>query len=241
VIHHHARGAGHGHIGRRRLVIWFVGGFVGLTALGALIGALRGSPEPKSHCRKNQPVCVKPPGPEGRAPRLVTETEYRDPQGRFRFEYPSNVLAVSQVSNGVNIKFTPSYDSGNFGMSFVVADASTSPTDLVQKRLAALSSQVVGLQKTSDPAQVLLGPELGFRAGTGGHYEGSIRSGGRVTARVQLIVVAATDGNSTVAMTVAESSTHQQEIDQDFGQTDHLLNSFRFASDFNASTPGGFG
>jgi hypothetical protein len=233
--HPHVRGGAGGHLGFRRALLFFVGAFFGLAAIGGAISAIKGAPHPKAPCRPSQPVCIQPPSPSGLAPRLVTETEYRDPQGRFRFEYPSDLLSVRPTSDGVAVTLIPGYDQGDFALAFQASSASRSPDALARDRLSALSDRIIGLTVASDPRQTLLGPAVGFRSGVGGAYEGELRE---TRAPIHVFVMSSSDGRSTVAMSVAISSNSQKRIEALLAQTDHLLNSFRFASDLQAAGGG---
>lgn len=230
--HHHPRGAVSGHLGHRRRAVWFLVAFLGLTGLGAVSAALGAAPEPHAPCPRSQPACVAPPpSPRSLAPRLVTETEYRDPRGRFRFEYPPDVLAVKPTSDGVSVQVRPDYDQGDFALIFHDAPATTSPAALVRAETQALSGQILGLAPSSDPRETVLDPVLGFRNGVGGQWSGTIRAGARVSTPVQVTQMAATDGRTSVLMTLLVSSTSEKRIGDLRQQTDHLLNSFRFGAD----------
>lgn len=236
--HPHLRGGAGSHLGLRRAAIFFVAGFLGLAALGAAITAIEGKPRPKAPCPPQQRVCANPPTPGGLQPRLVTETEYRDPQGRFRFEYPSDVLRVKPTADGVSVRLLPSYDQGDFLLTFQAASASTSPAALVRARLAGLSDRILGLTESTDPSQTVLGPEVGFHSGVGGSFEGTVQSAQGTSSPIHVIVMASSDGHSSVVMTIALSSTSQKRMNALLEQTDHLLNSFRYAPDVEAARPG---
>jgi hypothetical protein len=235
-----ARGGAGSHLGRPRLLMLFGGGLTALLLIAIVILALLTPAATKAVCPPGEKVCGKPPRAPKLAPRLQNDAEYTSPALGFRFEYPAQLLEVTnRGATKVELRLKPRYGDD---LSFVVEGANaagTSPSTLASKRLDDVSRTILGLTADSDPANAVLGPEVGYRSGVGGVYAGAADSPSGVGGQLRVVVMAASDGRTTLAVSVATSSLSEDRRRAVLDEVNSILNTLRFSSDIVARSRGG--
>jgi hypothetical protein len=234
---HDLRGSASPRFAGQRLLLIFGCGLLALLIVAIVVGALLAPGPPEPVCPHGQQVCGKPPRPPKLAARLVNETELNSPQLGLRLEYPSELVQiVDRRADRVEFQLVP--DRGD-DLSLVLQSApasSTSPSALVQSRLDELRNTVLGLASDKKPADAVLGPEVGYRSGVGGVYAGTADSPTGISDRVRVVVMAASDGESTLAVSVATTSRSETRRHDLLYLANHILNSLRFSSNIVASS-----
>ncbi len=229
-VHPQLRG-GRGRL-RHRLLIVFASGFaliVGLAALGAAVGA----PKTRPLCRPHRP-CAPP-----RAMRpLINQTVWRSRQFGFSLEYPGNVVSVAgQDAGGLILR--ADLGSGNTGTILIQGysrDAG-SPARAISRQLANLTG-VTQLARDTNEADQLLGSGVGYRPGEGGVSIGYFSAPQGVGQQVALASEAASDGSTTVSVTVGGPSSQTGPRSLLYALGDQIINSIRWPAGQSGSNPG---
>jgi hypothetical protein len=218
------------NLGDRRIIVVFATLFIVLSAIAVLVAALSGPATPKPTCPKHLP-CAQPPkgGPPtfaSSSPPLVLNQQFSSSSLGYQFEYPSVLQVANQSATGVTL-LAP---SGVFGMVFLGATAGqANPQQMIQASISNLQSTIPDLQQDNDPSVQILSPSLGGRAGVGGFYQGDLSSPTGVVSPVDVAIVAATDGNETIGVSVI--SADRSNTDGLFKAADSILATLRFQGD----------
>jgi hypothetical protein len=216
-VPHHLRGS-HGRL-RHRLLIYFVGGFAVILGLGVL-GTILGGP--------SQHFCLpyKPCGPLRVMRPLVNQTVWRSSRYGFTLEYPGSVVSVSRQGPTGLILFTRLSD-GNTGTILITGSSASSPIQAIRTQIANLTG-VTQVATDTLPADLLLGPGVGYRSGAGAVFTGFLASPQGVGTQVELASEAATAGGVTVTVTVAGPSSDSGPNTFLYLLGDQIINSVRW-------------
>jgi hypothetical protein len=227
--------AGHrpNKFGHFRIIRVFAAIFLLLGGIVVVIGALAAPPTPKPVCPKGQVCSTPPPSPRlpgGPAPRLTFDRVFTSSALGFRVSYPASELTTSQVSP-TGVTLTPPISDPAVTITIQGAPSSqANPTQLLSQRLASLHQSIPDLHVNTDPARQILAPAVGGRAGVGGFYQGTFNSPSGLTAPADVAILAATDGQETVAASVIVAN--RADTVEDFKWIDeHILATLRFRGD----------
>ncbi len=235
--------------GHRRIIGIFAFAFLGLAGVVVVIGALAAPPAPKAVCTKGQ-VCSTPPPsqrlpgapaprvPSGQptqqpgqlAPRLALAQVFTSSALGFAVSYPASELTTSQVSS-TGVTLTPPISDPAVMIRIEGApSAKANPKQLLAERLASLDQSIPDLHINNDPSRQILAPAVGGRAGVGGFYQGTFNSPSGLTAPADVAILAATDGQETIAASVIVAN--RADTVEDFKWVDeHILATLRFKQD----------
>jgi hypothetical protein len=228
-------GGGRNRFGERRIMLVFALLFVLIAGAAVLIAVLSKPAATKPVCPKRQ-ECPNPPRKlpaptfnASAAPRLLFNNAFVSPGLGYRLEYSNDLTTTNQSDTGVT--FVPSNGGDAFALTIEGAQAAdTTPQQLLDQLVSDLHNQIPDLQPGTDPSKQILSPALGGRAGVGGFYEGNFDSPSGPVAPADVAVLAASDGNQTIAVAVMSANrAHTNEL---FGYADQaLLDTLRFRGD----------
>jgi hypothetical protein len=148
-------------------------------------------------------------GPDGTdgTPELVVGTAWSSAAFGFSFHYDPQAWVVEQDQPDLLELFPPSDSNGQEREDWLivegVAASTATPEQLIQERVANLRKSVPDI--TPDPSSYyqINGAEIGNIAGTGQVYVGTLDdTDGTPIAPVRYSIVAASNGQVTVALTV---------------------------------------
>ena len=149
-------------------------------------------------CRPDQP-CL-PPSPSNGAVTLGRLWVSRDLA--YSFQYPTDWLRVVS-EDGTSVHLTIPTDRWESEIWISGAPANESSTrQLVQDRKNALAERVVGLVVDDSSPNRIVAPSLGFVAGVGTAYRGTLDSASGPTKPASVAIVAAGNGKVNVVMSV---------------------------------------
>ena len=182
-----------GRYGPNRILGIFATIFVLIVAVNVLISLL---------AAVAQRLCVAPRcGPPVVSKPVADDTVWRSSKYGYSLEYPGAVLSVAQqTSSGVELANGPL----TLLFSAVRGGASVVPA-VIAAQVSALKSNVFDLAPATQPAEQLLGPNVGFISGEGGAYTGSASSAQGVTNPLFFDVQAASHGGLTIVTTAVIS------------------------------------
>jgi hypothetical protein len=223
VLGPHVRG-GHGRM-RHRLLLVFTLAFIAIVGLGAL-GSSVGAPTTKPLCRPYRPC-----GPTRAVQPLITSTVWLSRRWGFTLEYPSNVLSVSQQDAG-SLTLQANLGAGNTG-TILIQGSSTQPggpAQAISRQIGNISG-VTQLSADGNPADRLLGAEVGYRPGAGRVFTGYFSAPQGVGQRVALASQAASDGATTVSVTVGAAASQTGPSSLLYALGDQVINSVHWPSD----------
>ena len=219
--------------GQWRIIAVFSTLFLLLAGVALLIAALQTPATPKSVCPAHQ-VCANPPrrvaSPlASTAPPMLNEQQLVEQPLGYRIEYPS-VLSVASRSP-TTIELAPSNGSDvMLVVVFGVPASQATPQQLLGDAANSLSGSIPDLQSDPDPAQTILAPALGGRAGVGGFYQGTFNTPSGLGSPADVALLASSDGHQTLA--VAVISADRSSTDSLFTLADQtILNRLRFKGD----------
>jgi hypothetical protein len=163
------------------------------------------------------PVALPTAGPGSDSPQLVSETLWQNDTLGFSFEYDANLWSLTEQGDGFAV-----FVSGPFDAQLIidVADASTTPQEVMANQLAFLDGFMIGRVEDPDSYDALLGPSIGYVRGEGAVYSGTMLSNdGTPVAPGGVTILGATDGRLSAALMLIVWSpdellggdTHQHE------------------------------
>ena len=228
-------GGGRNRLGARRLMLVFGLLFLLIAGAAVLIAVLNEPPAPKPVCPKKQ-VCPNPPhrAPTptfnlSSAPRLQFNNAFVSPGLGYRLEYTNDLTPTNQTDT--NVPLVPSNGGSAFATTIEGAQATAAtPQQLLDRLVSDLHNQIPDLQLGTDPSTEILSPALGGHGGIGGFYQGNFDSPSGPVAPADVAVLAASDGNQTLAVAVMSANrAHTKDL---FGYADQvLLDTLRFRGD----------
>jgi hypothetical protein len=226
-------GARQNRFGQWRIIAVFSALFLLLAGVALVIAALQTPAAPKSVCPEHQ-ICANPPRRAqsplaSTAPPVLNEQQLVEQPLGYRIEYPS-VLSVASRS-ATTLELAPS--NGNDVLLVVVfglPGSQATPQQLLAEAANSLRGSIPDLQSDPDPAQTILAPALGGRAGVGGFYQGTFDTPSGLGSPADVALLASTDGHQTLA--VAVISADRSLTDSLFTLADQtILNRLRFKGD----------
>jgi hypothetical protein len=226
-------GASHNRFGQWGIIAVFSGLFLLLAGVALLIAVLQAPPAPKSVCPAHQ-VCANPPrrgaSPlASSAPAVLNEQQLVAPSLGYRIEYPSVLGVASQ--NTTTLELAPT--NGNDVMLVVVYGVpatQATPAQLLSAAENSLTASIPDLQSDPDPAQTILAPALGGRAGVGGFYQGTFDTPSGLGAPADVALLASSDGHQSLAVAVISTDRSMTDSLFQFADTT-ILDRLRFKGD----------
>jgi pro-kumamolisin-like protein/subtilase family protein len=183
----------------------------------------------KAPCPKDQ-ACGRPPTiPSAVAAKpLVGGRVWRSNALGFSLEYNQRLWKVAnQGPRGVVLALSI---QGRPDLDLVLIVQGTTlrenpPAQLLQKQIATLRGDILGLRSDPSAKHALLGPAIGYVTGNavGGPYAGTLDTAQGPGRRIALLSMAATDGKITLVATAATTSSEQIKLPL-MGLADSILN-----------------
>ncbi len=173
-------------------------GLVIVVGAASLLLAINEPGPAQPDCRPDQP-CL-PPSPSNGAVTLGRLWVSKDLA--YSFQYPADWLQVdSQDGTSVHLKIPTDRWESEIWISGAPANES-STKQLVQDRKNALAERVVGLVVDDSSPDRIVAPSLGFVAGVGNAYRGTLDSASGPSKPASVGIISAGNGNVNVVMSV---------------------------------------
>jgi len=170
-----------------------------LPATPAPSGGLQ-TPAPSGGLQTPGPVAT----PESNAPPVLSGTLFKDDELGFSFEYDPEVFTLADSAKGSAVLNGVFFDAVIW-VDVVAAD--TSPSQQIADELEFVDRFLLGRVADEDAYDALLGPSIGYVAGEGNVYSGTLVSrDGTPLEPGAVAVVASTDGRLTAAVVVIVGS-----------------------------------
>jgi pSer/pThr/pTyr-binding forkhead associated (FHA) protein len=183
----------------------------------AVVSAL--APDGPKKCALDQP-CQGPPTAEP----LANATRYRSESLGYSFQYDDESLQVGDQSDtGVEL------NGDSISIDFEGSPASeVSPEQAVQAKLDDIGSLFVGLEEDLRPEKQIFQPTVGYHEGVGSAYAGTENSPQGPGTSVRVVVMAASDDQTTVLVTVVTDSPDDESV---LGFAGDAIKTLRFPTD----------
>jgi FlaG/FlaF family flagellin (archaellin) len=193
------------------------------AALGAAVVLVqsRTPPEPAADCTTGEQCGNPPPGKP-----LVNGAIWTSDDLGYHFEYDEDLWEVtSEDGDGAILQVQRG------GMAAIFNGAATSeadPSAAFDDAVDYLSGRLA-LAADTDPTHVVLGPKVGdFHADAAGVFQGSTNAGQGEVLQLRVVVMSATDGDTTVTVTLVAPDENLALASQ---SVDAMLNTLRFPSE----------
>ncbi len=196
-----------------RLLAGFVVALGVVLLVAAVVATVAKSPEPPPDCQPGQACGGPPPGEavasEPATPRPSVDlgvgiragVPWRSTELGVEFEYNDRVWVLEREDgHSAELSLDASIDA-----SLTVEAVPASEADaeaLAKRRLADISSSVPDLAPDDRGRYAILGPAIGYIDGVGGTFAGSVTSAQGATTPVGVSLLAASDGRTTVVITL---------------------------------------
>jgi hypothetical protein len=207
------RGSAPSRMGRMRLLAGFAVALGAILLVAAVVASAAKEPEPPPDCVPGQ-ACGGPP-PEEPVPSDATIPQppdnqqvgiragvpWRSSELGYEFEYDDDIWVIEREDGrGVEFRLDASIDASLRvdGVPSTEAGAEA----LADERLEDIGSSVPDLAVDDRGRYAILGPGIGFLDGVGGSFAGSVTSAQGATTPVGVSVIAASDGRTTVVITL---------------------------------------
>lgn len=221
------RGGDPSRIGRMRLLAGFAV-VLGMILLGAaLASVLAKSPEPPPDCAPGE-ACGGPPPqepvPSGTSlPRPPADLGVGIRAGQpwesselgYEFEFDDSLWVIER-EDGRGVEFRL---DANIDASLVVTAAPATEAGakaLADRRLEDIQSSVPDLAVDDRGRYAILGPAIGYVDGIGGSFAGSVVSPQGAATPIGVSLLAASDGRTTVVITLIVSNPDEPAGDESF-------------------------
>jgi hypothetical protein len=165
--------------------------------------ACSGPPAPPNHQPVGGPASAPPTqapvGGGDNAPAMATGRTWRSTDLGFGLEYEPDLWTVANEDGRATLL---EGDGSLGGASLWIAAmpaAEATAADALAGRVSALGESIVGLADDSDPADRIMGPNIGYVDGVGAVYGGATDTPQGPSRRVRVAILAATDGHLTIA------------------------------------------
>ena len=221
---HFHRARSHGRLRVRRTLAIFAVTFAVIVGVGA---ALTSTQAPIRHaaCPPVQP-CGVPAAP---VKPLVALSVFKSAQSGFSLEYDGSLLTVAH-RDGAGVTLQVQFKDGTTGAMNVQAARGLSPSEAIAERVKLLNGSISQLARDGDPADELLGAEIGLRSGSGAVYRGDLASPQGVSQSVQIAIESATNGRTTILATVLAPTQHAGPQSELYAIADQIINSVRWSA-----------
>ena len=215
------RSAREGHLSFGRLAVIAV--LVIVVALGAAVLLVHArTPAPaEADCSKGELCGVPPPGKP-----LVNQHLWTSSALGYHFEYDDELWELGgEDANGVSLEVP----RGAVAVIFNGAKTSEEdPSSALDNAVDDLSGRLA-LAPDTDPDHAIQGAKVGdFHADATGVFQGSTNLGQGQVLQVRVIIMSATDGDTTLTVTLVSPENNLAPATQD---VDGMLNTLRFPSE----------
>jgi hypothetical protein len=213
----------HGHRSNRRRILASAVALSGVVAAAFAAGAIAAPTGPAPRCRPGVP-CGKPPVAPAPAARYVS---WRSSAFGFSLRYNGNQWSA-KGHTADQLTLEPVGDRiGELTVAAVPASREA-PGALVAAQVASLQGQLLGLASDSDPADRLLGTNVGFEPGPGAVYTATTTSPQGPQDPVALAILAAGTRRISILVTVIASGNNADEKAAVYQSADDIINSIQW-------------
>ncbi len=219
-----AQRAGHDS-GRRRLAAWGLALSV-VVAAAFGIGALAAPPPRKPPCRPGVP-CGTPPIVAQALFTFPGYTAWQSTGLGYALRYNKQWSIGSQSADAVTLNA-----AGGIGLIDVRAVRSSegTPAAMIVTEVSALRRQLLGLAHDTQPADQILGTNVGLIPGPGAVYAGTVASPQGPQQPVSVVVLAASSDGLTIGVTVVAPGNNPGNQQVVYQQADDVINSIQFST-----------
>jgi hypothetical protein len=222
-----------GHSGSRfraPILLAVFGGMLAAILVVALI-AVKSSAPPAEQPRCPGGPCGNPPTrAPGNAPALVHGQVFESSGLGYRFEFnqiPGQPQWKIEDQDARDV--TLSVGGGAAILSIRGVPAGEASRDaLLDQQVDRLKARIPDLQVDDNPDDAILAPSVGFRRGVGDLFGGTFQTPQGAGIPLDVVIMAASDGQATVAMTVLTPKDNRDAV---FSLVDAVMNTFRFPSE----------
>ena len=193
----------------------FAGVFVALVVVAVLAVTVADPGAPDAPCET-----VPCPPPEG-PPRLVTGTPWRSAELGFELEYDSGYWRIDRQS-GSGVELVSEH-----GRVSIAGARGADAKALYDRRVAELEEKLPDLA-ANRRERTLFGPNVGYRDGPGAAYCGTVMGPQGANERLDLIVMAASNGQVSAVVSVETEDCNKPAHSSALYLADVLLNTFRW-------------
>ena len=219
------RGSAPSRLGRMRLLGGFAVALGAILVVAAVVATAAKPPEPPPDCVPGR-ACGGPPpvepvpsatAPTSPGPSATASTSpgpsadhkvgiragvpWRSTDLGYEFEYDDSIWAIEhQDGRSAEFRLNASIDA-SLVVEGVPASEAGAET-LAKRRLADIASSVPDLAPDDRGRYAILGPAIGYVDGVGGSFAGSVTSAQGATTPVGVSLIAASDGQTTVVITL---------------------------------------
>ncbi len=221
---HHSRAGSQGRLRIRRTLAIFVVTFAVIVGVGAALTSVQ-APTRHPACPPVQPCGV--PAPTAKP--LVALSVFKSAQSGFSLEYDGSLLTIVH-QDGAGVTLRVQFKDGTTGAMNVQAAPGLSPSAAIAARVKLLQGSISQLARDDDPADELLGAEVGQRSGSGAVFRGDLAGPQGVSQSVQIAIESATNGQRTLLATVLAPTQHAGPQSDMYALADQIINSVRWAA-----------
>ncbi len=207
------RGSAPSRLGRMRLLAGFAVALGLIFLVSAVVATIAKSPEPPPDCVPGQ-ACGGPPPqepapsdasilrpPADRQVGIRAGVPWRSTELGYEFEYDDDVWVIEhEDARGVEFRLDASIDASLQVEAVPASEAGAEA--LADQRLSDIESSVPDLAADDRGRYAILGPGIGYIDGIGGSFAGSVTSSQGATVPVGVSLIAASDGRTTVVITL---------------------------------------
>lgn len=211
------------------ILLWFGAALLLAVAIGALVVWLLRPGPVEPQCPDAGEACAAPPvRPEG-APALRLGTTWVSEDLGFAFDYDPEWWELEDEGDR-SAALVIATTAGD--VVFLIEGASAAdnaPEAMLAEQVDDLEDRILGLTAEEDADRQLLGePIVGYRDGVGGLYRGTLDTPQGPSTDVSVAVLAATDGEVSLVVTVV---TPDEIREPAFQLADSLLNTLRWPAE----------
>jgi hypothetical protein len=146
------------------------------------------------------PIPLPSATPVSDSPPLVSDTLFQNDELGYSFEYDPTVWSPTERGDTYAIFVSVLFDAQ---LIISVADASTTPRQLMDNQLSYVDGFMIGRVEDTDSYDALLGPSIGYVDGEGAVYAGTMLSqDGTPIAPGGVTILGATDGRLSAALMI---------------------------------------
>jgi hypothetical protein len=197
-----------------------------IVGAGFAIGALAAPPAPQPVCGPHR-QCGSPPVLPHALRTFPGYAVWQSAALGYSLRYGvRDWQLASQGSTGAELQ---SADGFSVLIVNAIPQSQASPLTLGSQTLAALKGQLLGLAPDTDPSDVLLGPEVGLRQGTGGVFQATVSSPLGPETPVSIALMAAGDGRVSIVATVIAPADDRRARAAVYAKADDVINSIEWS------------
>jgi hypothetical protein len=216
----------------RPLLLGVFGGLLAVILLIALFAVKSSAPPaekpqcPGGPCG-NPPT--RPPAPQG-APALISGQIFKSTGLGYQFEFnqfASRFRWKIEKQDSDSVVLSLNGGAALLSIDGLKASAAT-PQQALDQAINKANDRIPDLAADTDPKTEILAPSVGFRRGVGELFGGTFQTPQGAGVPVIAVILAATDGKATVAVTALTPEGNRALV---FDLVDSLMNTFRFPTE----------